>query len=158
MKLSKESQYGLIATMHLARQPPGAIVNVADIADATGIAFPFLAKICNRLARAGVLRAHRGRSRGYELAQPATALTVRAVIEALEGPGIFRHCLFWSDACSESNPCVMHGLWARVRPGFVDLLEATSIDELAKRRPDMEGVVSAGGTLTQVVALIRAEP
>ena len=70
MKLSKESQYGLTGVLALAELPAGSVLSVAEIAAATGLAQPFLAKVFQRLARGGVLQSHRGRSQGYALARP----------------------------------------------------------------------------------------
>lgn len=132
VKLSKESQYGITGILYLAAQPPDAIVSVAETAQATGVSFAFLAKIFNRLARGGVLRAHRGRSRGYVLARPAAELSVRTIVEAIEGPTVFQHCVFWGSLCSEANPCVMHDVWVQVRPRVAKLMEETSLADLAR--------------------------
>jgi Rrf2 family iron-sulfur cluster assembly transcriptional regulator len=131
VKLSKESEYGLIGVLYLAAQPEGAIRSAGEVAEMTGVAYPFLAKIFNRLARGGILVSYRGRSRGYALARPAEAINVKAVIEAIEGPNLFRHCVFWSNACADDHPCVMHEVWRRVRPQMAALMEQTSVAELA---------------------------
>jgi Rrf2 family iron-sulfur cluster assembly transcriptional regulator len=136
VKLSKESQYGLTGVLYLAAQPAETVLSVGEIAEATDVSFAFLAKIFNRLARGGVLRAHRGRSRGYELARPATELTVREVVEAIEGPTLFRHCLFWSNTCSESDPCVMHEIWRQIRPRVAEMMGETTIADLARLRAE----------------------
>jgi Rrf2 family protein len=132
VKLSKESEYGLKGVLYLAALPDGAVRSAAEVAEATGVAFPFLAKICNRLAHEGILRSHRGRARGYGLARPAAEISVKAVVEAIEGPNLFRHCVFWSSACSDEHPCVMHEIWRQVRPQAAVLMERTSVAELAR--------------------------
>jgi Rrf2 family protein len=139
MKFSKESKYGLMGVLYLAAQPEGTIRHTGEIAEATGVAFPILAKICSRLVSGGVLRSYRGRSRGYALARPADAISVRAVVEAIEGPDLFRRCIFWSDACSDARPCVMHDLWRQIRPEMEALMERTSIAALAQARTSSAG-------------------
>jgi Rrf2 family protein len=131
VKLSQESKYALAGVLHLADHPEGTVRNAREIAEATGIAFPFLAKICNRLVGGGVLRSYRGRSRGYALARPAGEISVREVVEAIEGPDLFRRCVFWSDPCSDNHPCVMHDLWRQIRPQMAALMESTSVADLA---------------------------
>jgi Rrf2 family protein len=122
----------MMGVLYLAVLPEGEVRSVSEVAKATGVAFPFLAKIFNRLAREGVLRSHRGRARGYALARPASELSVRAVVEAIEGPNLFRNCVFWSNTCSDEHPCVMHEIWRQVRPQAAALMERTSIAELAR--------------------------
>lgn len=130
MKLSRESQYALIGVLALAELPPGSVRAVAEIAAATGLARPFLAKVFQRLTRGGVLRSQRGRSQGYALARPAHEISLRAVVEAIEGPRLFQHCVFWSEVCSEANPCVLHEAWRAMAAESAALMERTSVADL----------------------------
>ena len=100
--------------------------------------------MARRLARAGVLRSYRGRERGYALAHPAREISVKAIVEAIEGPDIFQRCVFWSDACSDSSPCILHHVWQTVRPVVTDLLASTTVEDLALGRPDPLGALSFG--------------
>jgi Rrf2 family protein len=132
MKLSKESQAGLTGVLALARSPSGTIASVAEIAAATGLAQPFLAKVFQRLARGGILRAYRGRSRGYALAQPVETISLQEVVEAIEGLQVFRHCVFWSDTCSEIHPCVLHDVWKTAAEHARVVMAETSIADLVR--------------------------
>lgn len=138
MKLSRESQYGLLGTIHLARQPEGAILQVGQVAAEAGLAQPFLAKIFVRLARSGVLRSYRGRERGYALGRPAAEISVKQVVEAIEGPDLFQRCIFWSDTCSDNAPCVLHETWRTIRPRVAELMARTTIADLAQGRTAIE--------------------
>lgn len=134
MKLSKESESGLNGIVALAALPPGTIRSVAELAEATGLSRPFLAKIFQRLARAGLLQAHRGRAQGYALMQPPESISLRDVLEAIEGTQLFGHCVFWSSACSEERPCVLHAIWCEAAVRERELLEGTSVADLARLR------------------------
>ena len=114
MKLSRASKYGLMGVLDLAAQPEGTVRHAGEIAGG------------------GVLRSYRARSRGYALARPADSISVRVVVEAIEGPHLFRRCVFWSDACSDARPCVVHDLWQQVRPEMERVMEQTSITALAR--------------------------
>lgn len=134
MKLSKESQYGLTGVLALADRPLGTVLSVAEVATATGLAQPFLAKVFQRLTRGGVLRSHRGRAQGYALALPAEEISVKAVAEAIEGPQLFRHCVFWSDACSEAQPCLLHESWRDMAERERALMASITIADLREQR------------------------
>ena len=146
MKLSRESHYAMKAMGHLARQPAGVVLEAREVADATGITRPFAAKILLQLRSAELVRSHRGRQRGYELARPAAEISARQVLEAIEGEGVFERCVFWSHTCSEANPCMLHPIWKSVRPQMADLMERVSIADLAHSDVDavMEGFEVAG--------------
>jgi len=133
VKLSSESQYALTGLLALAELPEGAVRSVAGVAAATGASQPFLAKVFQRLARGGVLVAHRGRAKGYALAAPPAEISLRMVVEAVEGPQLFRHCVFWSDACSDEHPCVLHEVWRGMAEQSVHLMERTSVADLRDR-------------------------
>ncbi|MDE2482859.1 MAG: Rrf2 family transcriptional regulator [bacterium] len=133
MKLSKECRYGLDALTFLAREPAGTIVASADLADTLDISPAFLSKILQRLARAGIVRGHRGAVRGYALDRDPRAITVRAVAEVLDGDDLFARCIFWSERCSQTHPCPLHPQWARVRPQIERELEELRLADLASR-------------------------
>ncbi len=135
MKLSKESQYGLLGLGHLARQPEGTILQAAQVAEATEVSPTFLAKIFRKLTRHGILRSFRGRRRGYALARPPQDITVREVVEAIEGPDVFQRCVFWGDTCSDASPCLLHEAWLTVRPAMTDLMGRISLEDVAAGHP-----------------------
>lgn len=132
MKLSKESECGLTGVVALAAASVGTVRSVADLAEEAGLARPFLAKVFQRLARAGVLQARRGRAQGYALARSAESISVREVVEAIEGPRIFGHCAFWSSACSDEHPCVLHAVWREAAARERELLTATTVADLVR--------------------------
>lgn len=145
MKLSRESQYGLTAAMYLATQPPGTVIQGSRLAEAEGLPPMFLAKILRKLTRHGVLRSFRGRDRGYALAKAPRDINVREVLEAVEGADLFGRCVFWSDACSEEEPCLLHDTWKTVRPVMASLMEHISLEEVASGHPLPGIALSAPG-------------
>ncbi len=145
MKLSRESQYGLTAAMYLATQPPGTVLQGSRLAEAEGLPPMFLAKILRKLTRHGVLRSFRGRDRGYALARAPRDISVREVLEAIEGPDLFQRCVFWSDVCSEDEPCLLHDTWKTVRPVMASLMDHISLEEVASGHPLPGLAVAAKG-------------
>lgn len=134
MKLSRESEYGLAGMIYLARQRPGTVLPVKTVADAQALPQTFLAKTFSRLRRHGVLRSHRGRQRGYELARAPREIHVQEILEGIEGPDLFARCIFRSDRCSEQRPCLLHETWKVVRPQVKDLLAGMTLADCAPDR------------------------
>jgi Rrf2 family protein len=131
MKLSRESEYGLAGMIHLARQRPGTVLAVKAVADAQALPRMFLAKTFSRLARHGVLRSHRGQRRGYELARSSREISVRDILEGIEGLDLFARCLFGSNGCSDERPCLLHETWKAVRPQVEERLAAMTLADCA---------------------------
>ena len=132
MKLSRESEYGLAGLIYLARRRPGAIVQLKDIAKARGLPPMFLAKTFRKLTHHGVLASYRGRRRGYALARPTKQISVREILEGIDGRDIFMRCIFWSSRCSDDRPCSLHQMWLPVRPRMTAALEQLTLDRLAR--------------------------
>lgn len=131
MKLSAESRYAVAALSYLASQPNGTIAEAATVAAETGLPAPFLAKIFPKLTRHGLVSSHRGRQRGYALASPPDSITLRAVLEAIEGPDLFARCVFWGEVCSDAEPCPLHKTWATLRPSIAGAMDELTIADVA---------------------------
>ncbi len=134
MKLGRESEYAVKGLLALAKKPFGTTMLLRDIAVSGKIPESFLSKIFQKLARAGVLQSSRGAVRGYALARRAKDIKVKDVFLAIEGPELFDRCIFWSDKCADSDPCPMHFRWKRVRQQAAEMMEKTTLAEIARER------------------------
>ncbi|MDR5684482.1 MAG: Rrf2 family transcriptional regulator [Armatimonadota bacterium] len=131
MHLVKESEYALVSLRYLASQPQGAIVPLVQIARANGLPPAFLAKTLRKLVACGLLASHRGRRRGYRLAREPQRITVREILEGIEGPDLFARCAFWGNGCSDRAPCPLHSLWASLRPWIAARMADTTLAALS---------------------------
>ncbi len=131
MKLSRESQYALLALVELARRPPDTYFNVSAIASSARLPGPFLAKTFVKLTRGGIVSSSRGKERGYRLGRPPEDISVKEVIEAIEGDDIFKRCVFWSNGCSEISPCPLHDEWRKLRPQVAESFGDLSLASLS---------------------------
>lgn len=131
MKLSTESRYAINGLSVLARQPPGTVMQVSEIAREAELPAPFLAKILLKLTKYGVLTSHRGRLRGYSLAVAPGEIRVIDVLEAVDGPGVLERCVFWTESCDEHHPCPLHGAWAPIKAQIRDAMVRTTLDVLS---------------------------
>jgi Rrf2 family protein len=114
----------------LAKQPNGTAMLVSDIARSQSLPRDFLAKIFQKFVRHGLVQSYRGRNRGYALAKSPTAIQLKDVLEAIEGPDLFDRCIFWSDRCADSSPCRLHGWWKDIKPRLVVMLEQATLADL----------------------------
>jgi len=86
MKISKKCQYALRAVFELAWRNTGKPVKTYSIADAQRMSPRFTEIILNELKHGGYVESRRGNTGGYLLARDAASLTVREVIEYIQGP------------------------------------------------------------------------
>lgn len=131
LKLTKKADYGLIALRHLA-SVPGATASTKDIADAYHLPIPLLAKVLQKLTRAGVLQSVAGTNGGYRLARDARKVSALEVIRAIDGPVILTHCFTEHGTCDQSDSCTVREPLRRVHEAILDLLNRFTISDLAE--------------------------
>jgi Rrf2 family protein len=86
MKISRSTQYGLIALGYIAQHEEDGLVMSEAISKQYGIPLEYLLKILHQLVRGGVLRSKRGPRGGFSLAQRPENINFLQIIEAIEGP------------------------------------------------------------------------
>ncbi len=131
--LSSTSEYALRALTRLAQVPRGDAILGRDLAKLTGVPQQYLAKIMLALRNAGLVLATRGTGGGYMLLRPADAVHLIDVVSLFEGPTTWPHCLLRGDRkCTASNPCAAHAHWGKVRDGYLEFLEQTTLNDISK--------------------------
>jgi len=121
---------------------PGVWVPQARIAEELEISGPSLGQIVHRLRKAGLLRARRGPSGGVGLSREPGEITVRDVVEAIDGTGISERCLLGLPACSDKTPCPVHNVWKVVRPMLEEKLEESTVEQLVEAMAKKTGAKS----------------
>ena len=85
MRISARGQYAIQAVLDLAVHRPGTLVPLQDIASRRRIPQRYLEHVLLALKRAGIVTSRRGSTGGYHLARPPEAITVGAVLRAIDG-------------------------------------------------------------------------
>ena len=86
MHLNRGVEYGIEGLAYLAQAGSDRSTLLREVSRATSIPETFLSKIFQRLVRSGLVRSRRGFHGGFLLARPASQITLREVVEALQGP------------------------------------------------------------------------
>jgi Rrf2 family protein len=132
MELTRKGEYAIRGIIYLAQQPQGKVSLLSEIAVAAEVPQTFLAKIFQSFAKLGLVNSSRGTGGGFTLGRPATAITLREVVEAVEGPIIPNRCLMGSGVCDRGGYCNVHPVWRNVQTQVVSILDAVTIEELAR--------------------------
>jgi Rrf2 family protein len=108
---------------------------LSEIAAREELPLSFLSKIFQKLLKHGLVVSHRGMERGYTLAREAGAVSLRTILEAIEGPDLFERCVFSRRPCAEEeNPCLVHEAWQGVRPQVRAAFEKTTLQDMVEAR------------------------
>lgn len=104
-------------------------INVKEIAAATGASEAHLAKVLQRLVKAGLLHSTRGPKGGFTLAEPADELTLLDVYEAIEGQMHQGQCPTGRATCPFSS-CILGGVPERLNQEFTDYLGSKTVGDI----------------------------
>ena len=135
LQLTRGGEYAVRAMMYLGRHPVGHVSSLHDICREQDVPESFLAKIFQSLTRAGLVTSHRGAHGGFSLARAADEITVRDVVEAIDGPISLNACVLWPEECRRSSGCPMHAVWERAQERMMSVLDDVTVDELVAPVP-----------------------
>lgn len=131
LRLSKKADYALLAMRHLAANADRGAVSARELAEAYDLPPELLAKVLQKLVRGQLLTSIQGIRGGYGLARPAAAISVAAVINAVDGPLTVTACSESNHTCEQYAKCdIRDPLW-QIKDRIVSALEDTSIAGLA---------------------------
>src|SRR4029078_8120387 len=91
LKISKLTDYGLLASVYLARKE-GQVVAAREIAEFYPLPFPMITKVLKPLHIGGLISSHRGVGGGYSFDGDAESVTLGNLIDMLEGPWDLTGC------------------------------------------------------------------
>jgi len=132
MKLlpTRRTDYGIRALIFLANADvlpakAGAIARAMDIPPG------FLPQILQELQRARLVTSRPGPTGGYALSRGADDITIRQVVEALEGPLDTSECALRGGPCHWDDVCALHWVWSSARAALCQQLDAATLAQVA---------------------------
>jgi Rrf2 family transcriptional regulator, cysteine metabolism repressor len=134
MKISTKGRYGLTIMIELAKRHGEGPISLKSIAQTNDLSEHYLEQLVAPLRNAGLVKSIRGAYGGYVLADIPSKITAGDVIRVLEGP------ITPVEGIEDEEPAKRE-LWIRIRDAIKDVLDSTTIDDLAKHSDD---VVSDG--------------
>lgn len=134
MRLNQATDYAFRIVFFLARQKPGAVVEARLISDNENIPIRFLLKIIRSLTKSGIVKSYRGIKGGYALAKPLEQITLKDVVEAVEGPVEINKCLMDHQQCNKDATgwCPIHRALLNVQKVTNQELDKYNFAELLK--------------------------
>lgn len=141
LKLTKKADYALMAMKHLAEHANGGSMSAKDVADAYGMPPEALAKILQRLAKAGLLQSQHGTNGGYTLARASHTISAFEVIQAIDGPLFITSCITVRGECDQSDRCNIREPLRKVNESIEAVLKRIKISHM-REEPEETGSAS----------------
>src|ERR1700722_6906679 len=125
MRMSAKAEYGVRAMVQLAAPTSGALVKTEDLAAAQGIPPQFLVDILTNLRPDRLVRSHRGREGGYELARPGNEISIADVLRCIDGPLASVRDIGLGDLPYSGPTTALTDVWRALRASMRSVLEET---------------------------------
>lgn len=139
MQVTRKAEYAVSTLVDLALHGAGGRrVPSRDIARRQRIPPNLVVQLLGPLRRAGWVDAAPGRGGGVTLARDPAEITVREVLELFQGPLGVTRCLVDDGTCENQTRCPLRGVWARAQARMLEVLEGTTIADLARAREAMD--------------------
>jgi Rrf2 family protein len=131
LRLSKKTDYGLLALQYLAAEAPSGVASARAIAERYDIPVELLAKVLQHLARQGLIAAQKGAYGGYHLTRPASAISLAEIVQAIDGPLAITACGREDERCDQFGTCTVRDPLERVRERILSVLRDVTLAEMA---------------------------
>jgi len=131
MRMSAKAEYAVRAMTQLASVDGGGLVKTDDLAKAQGIPAQFLVDILSDLRSDRLVRSHRGREGGYELARPAAEISIADVLRCIDGPLASVRDIGLGDLPYSGPTKALTDVWRALRASMRSVLEKTTLADVA---------------------------
>lgn|SRR5574341_505714 len=140
LRISRRADYAVRTMIAVAGRPYGEHIPSPQIGHEMMIPQPFLVKVVGDLKRSGLLETTAGRGGGLRLAQPSERITLRHIVEAVEGPIQIMPCLVRPQDCPRGDRCPAHSVWQHIQDSLCSQLDTISLVDLSQRRARTDAV------------------
>ena len=136
MKLSTKGKYGLYAMIFLAQrrgEGPQSLKAFGEL----NLPEAYLEQLLGSLRRAGLVSSVRGTQGGYLLSREPESVTVKEILEAMEGPLLFSDCVAdpGGQPCAQSGTCPARGVWEYLTGEINALLNRITLADIVSQNP-----------------------
>jgi Rrf2 family cysteine metabolism transcriptional repressor len=131
LKLSKKTDYALMAVRYMASKNSDRAVNTKEIAEEYRIPVELLAKVLQKLGKKGVVVSQNGPKGGYLLAKSPSDISVLSIIQAIEGHVGITECYHNENSqCVQMAGCNIRTPLRNIQNSIYALLDSMSIEDM----------------------------
>ena len=134
MKLSTKGRYGARLMMDLALHYGDGPIALKEIAKRQGISEKYLWQLIVPLKIAGLVSSARGSQGGYVLSKNPSEITLKDIINILDGPLCIVDCVDKPEICERSKSCVTRNIWAEVSDKISEILGSITLQDMIEKQ------------------------
>ena len=156
MRFTTKTEYGLVCLIYMARRyasHENSLVTIKEIVKNERFSVTYIEKILQKLRAAHIVTSHQGNHGGYALAQHPSQVTLKEIIEALEGGSTFdipTFGVFCDPAirqkivCTHLSTCGLRPVWRKTKDLLDHFYGSVTLETIAKEEIEVKHLVAAG--------------
>lgn len=131
MDISRKTDYALRMLSMLVKNGEGdELLSVRTAAEKVGVPYSFARSIQYGLARAGIIESLRGVHGGMKLKIDPSLITIRQIVEAVQGPLAMNDCVTHEGECPRKDGCCYHPIWRGTQALVINYLDSVTLDDV----------------------------
>ena len=130
LQFNKELDYALQLLCVLHDEKEGKCLSLRQFSQDKKISFLFLQRIARKLRQAKIINSTQGASGGYSLKKNLNRVTLKELLEAIDGPYAVFDCLKPNCQCVNSKTCQAHKMFKKINISLEKYLNTTKISDL----------------------------
>ena len=134
MRITLESDYALRIVSVLSEY--NDVIDANTIAEKPSVSLRFALKILHKLVLGNIVSSYKGARGGYKLKVSPDKITLKNVIELIDGPIAIARCLESSETCSmntDKTACIYHHIFDKISLELAAKLENITISDVMDR-------------------------
>lgn len=135
LKISRLTDYGLLAAVYLARKQ-GEVIAAREVAAFYHLPLPMITKVLKALHQGGVIGSHRGVGGGYSFDGDPESITLGQLLDVLEGPWDLVECETFDEhgqaVCSIRVACPSRTFMFGINRAVKNAFEQVTLGDLAR--------------------------
>ena len=144
MRITQEADYALRIAYLLAKD--GGVLGAGTLAEAAGVSERFTLKILRKMAQGGIIASKKGAFGGYTLAVPPADVSMRRVVEVIDGPVEISRCLDSTYECTRTgdkkHECAFHLIFSKINKSIAEKMDTVTLGALIDDNMDIEKILS----------------
>ena len=146
MRYTTRTEYGMVCMIYLAKHQGADKVTIREIAKQENYPIPYIEKIIQALRQAKLVVSRSGNQGGYSLAKKPSEITLKEIIEALEGGTFDVFCapeVREDIVCTHICLCGVKPVWKKTKDLLDHFYGSITLDMLAKNPAEAHNLVAA---------------
>jgi Rrf2 family nitric oxide-sensitive transcriptional repressor len=130
LRFSQSTDLAIHGLWALACLETGRVILLSDIASRQHVSESYLSKVFQKLTRAGLTRAMRGKRGGYTLARPPAEISIGDVVRAMDPEPPMYQCLARERCCEAMANCLLLRVFAEAEQHMYAVLDRVTLADL----------------------------